>query len=338
MKACLIDLGVPQEKVVTVTDAIEMFVDEKRVAEAWSERTFERTPADLRFFAAAAPESPVSLVNVAWVRAYIDRLNQGVPALSSRKTRYDAVAGFLAWCERRKLIRENPCRSIDRTEKPWLGKRAKRLRGRGKTPLRGGDEFAAYLDACKALPRARDRVAAALPVLTGLRSGAIRHLRVADVDFRLGRIWSRPIDDDEEIDVAWDTKSASSRMTVDLPAVLRDDLEALCRGRAHNEFVFESRRHKSGSPGPFDRKWLNRLVKRVCEAAGTRIICAHGLRDTYSSAMAALAGKSAVEIAALLGHDDEGETAKQHYIGVPEHRPALELPVAPAPAEPTPST
>ncbi len=34
---------------------------------------------------------------------------------------------------------------------------------------------------------------------------------------------------------------------------------------------------------------------------------------------------STAEIATLIGHADQGQTAKEHYIGVPEHRPALQV-------------
>ena len=51
----------------------------------------------------------------------------------------------------------------------------------------------------------------------------------------------------------------------------------------------------------------------------------HKLWDTYTSLMAAVAQKSVAEIATLIGHADEGKTAKEHYIGVPEHQPALKI-------------
>lgn len=148
---------------------------------------------------------------------------------------------------------------------------------------------------------------------------------MADVDFTAGKIWSRDIDEDEDIPVEWNVKTAAGRMTVDIPVPLRADLELLCLGRQPSEFVLPSARNKDMKGGPHDRKWLNRLVHRVCVAAGTKDVCAHGLRDTYTSLMAALGSKSAAEIAKLVGHDDDGQTAKRHYIGVPEHRPALKI-------------
>ncbi len=121
---------------------------------------------------------------------------------------------------------------------------------------------------------------------------------------------------------AWDVKSASSRRTVDIPELLREDLALLSEDRQAEDLVFPSNRN----PGQaWDRRWLNRMVHRLCKEAGTRDICAHGLRDTYTSLMAAVAQKSVAEIATLLGHADDGKTAKEHYIGVPEHRPALQI-------------
>ena len=67
------------------------------------------------------------------------------------------------------------------------------------------------------------------------------------------------------------------------------------------------------------------MVRGICEEAGTRIIPAHGLRDTYTSLQAALGKKTSAEIADLVGHADAGKTAKEHYIGTPEHKPALRI-------------
>ena len=244
--------------------------------------------------------------------------------MAGQRSRFHALSEFFSWCVTKGHLKANPAKSLDRTEIPWVGKRAQRLVGRGKPQLRNSGEVAAYLKAAASLDTAKERVAAMLPLLTGLRSGAVRHLRVSDGDFGVGRIWSRDIEDDEDLPVEWDVKTASSKMTVEIPEVIRADLESLCKGRLQNEFIFPSNCHKDMKGGPHDRKWLNRLVHEVCEAAGTRVVCAYGLRDTYTSLLAALGAKSAADIANLVGHDDEG-TAKRNYIGVPEHRPALRL-------------
>lgn len=323
VRACLVDLGIPTLTPLTVGLAVEAFIEHKRTAQAWNRRTFERSGADLRKFAAVEPDAPITLVGVPWVRNYLERIAN--LALASQRSRFHAVSEFLEWCVRRGFFRTNPAKTLDRADLPWVGKRARRKIGRGKPQLRNAAEVAAYLKAAASLDRPKERVAAMLPLLTGLRSGAVRHLRVADIDFAAKRIWSRDIDEDEDIPVEWDVKTAAGRITVDIPEVLRADLARLCEGRAAKEFVFPSQRNKDMTGGPHDRKWLNRLVKRVCQAAETKVVCTHGLRDTYTSLLSALASKSSAEIAKLVGHDDEGQTARNHYIGVAEHRRALDV-------------
>ena len=76
---------------------------------------------------------------------------------------------------------------------------------------------------------------------------------------------------------------------------------------------------------PLGETWIWKVVRKVCVAAKTRIVCPHGLRDTYSTIIAALSGAAAPDIGRLLGHADAGRTARRHYIGEPEHRKALKL-------------
>ena len=82
--------------------------------------------------------------------------------------------------------------------------------------------------------------------------------------------------------------------------------------------------HNGDSP-VFERKWLNRAVKKVCEEAGVRVVCAHGLRDTFTSIQREKGRAKAKDIAEMIGHADDGKTAERHYIGAAEHQPALEV-------------
>lgn len=320
IRACHIDLGIALSDELSVTGAMDAFIDQKRRTQAWSERTFERTGADLRFFADAQPNAPIGIVNPEWIRSYLQRISH--LALATQQSRYHAVVEFLGWCVRKGHLKANPCDMIDRSEKPWVGKRARRRMGRGKPQLRNAAEVAAFLAEAAKLGKPHERVAVQLPLLCGLRSGAVRHLRVGDIDFGTGKIWIRDVEDDDKLDLDWSVKTAAGRRTVDIPPELSEDLTQLIAGRDPAELLMSSNRN----PGkPWDRKWLNRRVKLVCEAAGTRVICTHGLRDTYSSMLSALAGLSPVHIARLMGHADQGQTAQRHYIGVPEHKPVLRL-------------
>ena len=318
--ACLIDLGIPQTTYVTAAAAVSEFIEHKKKNQRWSERTFERTGADLRFFVAGTPEAPVKTISLPWVNGYLARIAS--LALASQRSRFHAVTEFLAWCVRKGHLAANPAESIDSTDKPWEGKRAKKKLGRGKPQLRNATEVACYLDAARRCDTPEVRVASVLPLLCGLRSGEVRHLRVGDCDFAAGKLWVRDIDEDDGLDLSWDVKTAAGRRTVDMPSDVVDDLRALVAGQGPDMLVFRSRRLKGL---PFERKWLNRRVQEVCVKAEVRVICAHGLRDTYCSLLTALAGKSPVEIARLVGHADQGATAKKHYIGAPEHVPVLRL-------------
>ncbi len=318
--ACEIDLGLGHERTVTAEDAVEQFIQEKERTGAWgSPRTRERTGGDLRFFVEPSADAPVKLINPAWMTTYLGRIS-GL-ALRSQASRYAAVNEFLGWCVRKGLLAQHPDQFVDRALKPWRHRRAKRLMGRGKPQLRNADEVLAYLQVALTQPKRVDRVVASLPLLVGLRSGEVRHLQVADVDFTLGRIWLREFEDDEvEADEGWDVKSAASRRTADLPAALRADLVELCRDKSPTDLVFPSNR----KPGQaWERKWLNGRVKRVCRAARVRVISTHGLRDTWSSYMTEHAKLSDGQVGDLLGHADNGVTARRNYIGVAVHDECL---------------
>lgn len=322
VKACVIDLGIPDDRVLTVQGAIEGFEGHKRRMGAWDKRTFERTGRDLRFFAEKAPDAPIEVVSVAWVDSMLNRMTEAGNSPAYQQSRYHAIAEFLGWCVRRGYLRDNPCNRIDKGDKPWCGKRAKRRMGRGKPQLRNVGESVAYLAAAATLDKPADRVATQLPLRCGMRSGEVRHLQVGDIDFDAGKLWVRDLEVDGDDDETWSVKTATSRRSVDLPGALEVDLRLLVSGRKETDLVFESNRN----PGQaWDRKWLNHRVKRVCREAGVREICAHGLRDTYASFMRGEAGQSAPEIGRFLGHADGGKTAERHYIGAPEHQPALRI-------------
>lgn len=307
----------PDAEDLTVSGAASCFIRNRRQIGAWSGATLTRVRQDLAVFC-VPPWTSVRSVDAEFCRRFVQRI--GLMRFASQRSRWATVAGFLRWCVCRELLDTSPLMRIDRSDKPWLGKRARRMVGRGKPQLRNVAEAQAYLAAAARLPEPARRVAAVLPLLCGLRSGEVRHLRVSDLDFEAGRIWVRS-DDEDEPD-GWEVKTAGSRRTVDLPASLRQDLVALCHLQRSHEFVFRSRRRRGE---PWETSWLQRLVASVCRKAGTKVICPHGLRGTYTSILAAVTGASAPDIARLLGHVDDGPTARRHYIGLAEHRPALHL-------------
>ncbi len=323
VKACWIDLGIPNPDETSVEDACLQFIKHKLDNDAWGKRSLQRGRADLAFFRAEAPHAPIQMVNVQWLRGFIKRMKKAGNALGYQKTRFFMVCEFLGWCVRRGWLKDHPADFLDREDRPWVGKRARRLMGRGKPQLRNKAEVRRYLRAASALAEASDRVTTQLPLLTGMRSGEVLHLQAADIDFEDDRIWIRDVEIDDDGDEGWSVKTASSRRSVSLPTTLRGDLEALCAGKAPEQLLFESNRNGGGKP--WADAWLRRRVKAVCEAAGTRVVPTHGLRGTYMTLLAEEARVQVADIAAVVGHADRGGTARRHYIGASAHQPALKV-------------
>ena len=320
MKTARKMLAIQAKLSVTVAIAVEEFVQFKLDRGFWDKRTVERTGADLRYFVRVMPHGPIAFANLSWIQTFLERMHEHGYALATQKTKYGAVAEFLGWCVRQRHIEENPCDFIHREDKPWVGKRAAKKMGRGKLQLRNSTEVKRYLEACAKVSDIQKRVATQLPVCSGLRSGEVRHIRVGDVDFAASIIWIRGDQDDD--DDGWDVKTMAGRRTVAIPSVLVADLHTLCEGRNPSKYLFVSKRSDSGA---YERKWLNRAVKEVCAAADVRIVCAHGLRDTFTSLQREKGRATAKDIAEMIGHADEGKTAERHYIGAAEHVPELKI-------------
>lgn len=122
---------------------------------------------------------------------------------------------------------------------PWATKAGARLNHKGKAQLRNLGEARWYLDAALARKTAEERVAAALPILTGIASGELRHIQAGAVDFDPGAIHIRS-QEAEVGDVGWCVKTSSRTRSVTIPGCLRDDLAALVDGLAPTTFVFRS--------------------------------------------------------------------------------------------------
>jgi integrase len=307
---------------LTITAAVAMYVADRRRAGVWSESTVLRVRQDLALLA-VPPWLAVRTFGRNELTAWLDRMR--AMRFGSQRTRWASAVGFWHWAVAREIVAASPLRLVDRLDKPWLSNKAKRQAQRGKRQLANAAEAAAYLRAAKLWPKAADRVGSALPLLCGLRSGELRHLRVADVDFELQRLWVRDDVDDDD-DQAWSVKTASSRRIVELPDELVEDIAQLCKYQDPDAYLFRSVSTRNGRErgGVFESEWLRRLVGRTCKAAGITIVCAHGLRGTYASILAAH-GEASPAIGRHLGHADGGKTAERHYIGAKTAEPALRV-------------
>jgi integrase len=85
--------------------------------------------------------------------------------------------------------------------------------------------------------------------------------------------------------------------------VLQPILAKLGEGKRPDDLLF----------GGQTRYWVLRAVKRCCEAAGVKVVTAHGLRGTHAM-IAREAGVSGVILAQALGHESESTTTR-HYAG-----------------------
>lgn len=328
--------------VLTVAEAVDRYATQigKRSDRPQSE-TFAR--AALKPLVDACPaDMLVSMLTARQAERYLDAISER--SMATQRSYWKGLVRFSAWLEAREMVTRNvttDCltRRARRDEPlPWRTRGGARKISRGKPQLRNLHEVGAYLAAVAHLRTPEERVAAAMPVLTGVASGEVLHLRAGDVDFDAGKVWIRG-DEAAGGSGDWAVKTGHRERTVELPDALAGDLRALSAGKAPTAYLLTRAPRYAGGVEvaggvPHGRHWLASLVRQVCESAGVRVVPPHGLRGTHTSMRLALAGKRIAglgdavtleEIAKELGHADDGETARRHYKGAPEHVPALKM-------------
>jgi len=318
--------GIEVDDELTVAEAIDVYLDAvERRTESRSTVTCEN--AALKPLMEARGDFLISSLAPRHIDKYLADIETGRSMATQksywltlrRAAKWWALHGYTttdvtATCLRNRERRDNHL--------PWKTRIGAKKLGRGKPQLRNLKEVRKYVKTAMAFGTPERRVATVLPVLTGLSSGEIRHLRVADVDLDAGVIRNR-----EDEDGSWDVKTASRVRSVEIPDVLSRDLGLLVKDGEPRQLLFcqagENRQDR-----PRNRTWLRGLVIQVCEDAEVRVVPPHGLRATYSSMLMEIAGQTASQIGQALGHGDKGVTAKRHYIGAEKSRPALKLVVS----------
>lgn len=177
-------------------------------------------------------------------------------------------------------IRENPAEGIKPIGTPSKGK--------PKLRVNTSRQFLAYL--------LRDESLEATAVLTafmlGLRASEVCKRTVEDLDDDGWLLWIR------------NTKTDAGDREIEIPGVLRARLLALVEGKAATDLLF----------GPISRHWLHYHTVRLCDVAGVPRVTPHGLRGSGATQAVRLGG-SIEQVATALGHADDGDTLKAHYLG-----------------------
>lgn len=117
-----------------------------------------------------------------------------------------------------------------------------------------------------------------MALLMGMRASEILRCAARDIDDR-GRLLWIPV-----------SKTMSGRRVLAIPVVLRRHLLRASTGQSPLARLF-----------PHRREWLYKWVRRICDLAGTPLVCTHSLRGLHAT-LAIDAGVSPPAVASALGH------------------------------------
>ena len=146
-------------------------------------------------------------------------------------------------------------------------------------------------------------VAALMTYYLGLRCSEIVGLKVRDVDDGATVLWVWA-DNPEE------GKTEAAQRELRIPPFLRTYLLELVEGKEPDDFLFSS---MMGRDGRYDRTWVLKWVKRICQRAGVRTISAHGMRGKRSSRAIEL-GVIPDLLARDMGHESTRTTLGGSYV------------------------
>ena len=134
-------------------------------------------------------------------------------------------------------------------------------------------------------------VAAAMPLVFGLRASEVTERQVRDLD------------DQGAIPRVTKSKSRAGIRSLQVPDWFKPHLQALAKNKQPNHLLVAR-----------DRTWLHRQVGQICEAAGVPKVSPHGLRGTHSD-LALVAASTPLAVSQALGHESVSTTFK-HYADV----------------------
>lgn len=215
-------------------------------------------------------------------------------AVDTHRNSLERAVEFGEWCVKRKFLRTNPFAEVEPVGQRRLGV--------DKTILTTDEsrQLEAWCIEHAADPNVefRDVVLTLAYLYLGTRASELVKRNVRDID------------DDGTVLRIGKTKTAAGQRSFRLPALLRDMLADLTRGRAADEPIFLGDRGKRIS-----RVVVWKHIRAICRAAGVTVVGPQGLRRT-SSSIATEALESPLAVAAHLGHATGKAPAvtTRHYV------------------------
>ena len=269
---------IAQRHGITIEEAIKSYADHMRKDRGLKERSIETTVYRLtRLFEKAVVE-PIATITPSKAKELYASLSG---AVDSRMNTLAEAKTFLQFAKTRGMIQVHPLAEVKGEGRRHYGK-AKLSR----------DEARKYLAKCLEMaehPEQRaEAVAAAIPLVFGLRASEVTERQVRDLD------------DQGTILRVTRAKSRAGIRSLEVPAWFRPHLQSLAKDKQPSDLLVGH-----------NRSWLRRQVGRICKAAGVPEVPPHGLRGTHSD-LALVAASTPLAVSQALGHESVTTTFK-HY-------------------------
>jgi integrase len=264
----------------TVGKTLEDYEKYQRIDKGNKERSVTTTQIRLRGFFTKG-DLELQKLTPTLVAGYY-RAQTGTRAVDTHRGTLSEARTFLAWCVKRGWLHENPLEKVEGVGRRRTGKQQLTIEEARKfttTALTLAGKRKGDLGA----------LAAALPLLTGMRASEITNLRRRDLDDGGTILWVQ------------EGKTEAARRRFVVPEVISPLLLKVARRLQPDGLLF----------GNHWRDWPRENVQRICRLAGLPEVTAHGLRGTHAT-LAEGAGATGVLVAQALGHEHVSTTHK-HY-------------------------
>jgi integrase len=265
---------------ITVQQAINTYTEHMRKDRGLKERSIETTVYRLTRLFGRAIDQPIATITPAKAKELYLGLTG---AVDSRMNTLAEAKTFFQFAKARGMTPVHPLEGVKGEGRRHYGK-AKLSR----------DEARKFLAKCLELAgsgREKQRVAAvaaAMPLVFGLRASEVTERQVRDLD------------DQGAILRVTRAKSRAGIRSLQVPDWFKPHLQALAANKQPNDLLVGH-----------DRTWLHRHVGQICAAAGVPKVPTHGLRGTHSD-LALVAASTPLAVSQALGHESVSTTFK-HY-------------------------